>query len=99
MVRVAFDTNILVSWLLHPGKPKRLIDLAVNGKIESISSADIIAEFDIAIIRDKFKLPTLARNSSNNTSGRWVILQPLKATFTSFLRIQRRYNHKSGIRW
>src|SRR5271168_343108 len=56
MIKVVFDTNILISGLLHVGKPKQLIDLALNGKIESVSSLYIINEFSEVISRDKFEL-------------------------------------------
>lgn len=56
MIRVVFDTNILVSGLLYKGKPKKLIDLALDGKIELVTSVDIINEFRLVIARDKFKL-------------------------------------------
>lgn len=56
MIRVVFDTNILISGLLYMGKPKQLIDLTLDGKIELITSVDIINEFRLVIRRDKFKL-------------------------------------------
>jgi putative PIN family toxin of toxin-antitoxin system len=55
-MRVVLDTNILVSGLLYVGKPKKLIDLALEGKIEVMSSLQLIDEFDKVIRRDKFKL-------------------------------------------
>jgi uncharacterized protein len=58
MVRVVLDTNILISGLLYLGKPKRLIDLAIVGKIEVVSSYEMIDEFIRVISRDKFKLST-----------------------------------------
>ncbi len=56
MLHVVLDTNILVSGVLYIGKPKRVIDLALSGKIEIISSAETIDEFKRVIVRDKFKL-------------------------------------------
>jgi putative PIN family toxin of toxin-antitoxin system len=56
MLRVVLDTNILVSGVLYIGKPKRVIDLALSGKIEIISSAETIDEFKRVIVRDKFRL-------------------------------------------
>ena len=56
MLRVVLDTNILVSGVLYIGKPKKVIDLVLSGKIEIISSAETIDEFKRVIVRDKFKL-------------------------------------------
>ena len=56
MVRIALDTNILVSGLLYPGKPRKLIDLAVRGKIEIVSSVEMIEELRDVLSRGKFGL-------------------------------------------
>ena len=56
MVRIVLDTNILVSGLLYPGKPRRLIDLAVLGMIEIVSSTEMIAELRDVLSREKFGL-------------------------------------------
>src|SRR5271155_988622 len=56
MIKVVFDTNILISGLLYIGKPKRLIDAALNGKIELVTSVEILNELRLVIARDKFKL-------------------------------------------
>jgi putative PIN family toxin of toxin-antitoxin system len=56
MVRVVLDTNILISGLLYPGKPKKLINLALDGKIEAVSSIRIINELKEVIAREEFRL-------------------------------------------
>ncbi len=56
MVRVVLDTNILVSGLLHNGKPRRLLELAVQGKIEIVSSVEMIEELGEVLSREKFGL-------------------------------------------
>ena len=56
MIRVVFDTNILISAVLYNGKPSRLMDLAVEGEIELISSIPILQEFSDVISRPKFYL-------------------------------------------
>ncbi len=58
MVRIVFDTNILVSGLLYPGKPRRLIDLAIHGRIEAVSSIEMIDELREVLSREKFGLDT-----------------------------------------
>ena len=54
MKRVVADTNILVSALQFGGKPKQLLDLAVDGQIELAVSDAIIAEA-LRVLRDKFE--------------------------------------------
>ncbi len=56
MVRIVLDTNILISGLLYPGKPRKLIDLAINGRIEVVSSWEMIGELREVLARDKFGL-------------------------------------------
>ena len=56
MVRIVLDTNILVSGLLYNGKPRKLLDLAVNGKMELVSSTELIDELGEVLAREKFGL-------------------------------------------
>ncbi len=56
MMRIVLDTNILVSGLLYSGKPRRLIDLAMHGKIEIVSSVEMIEELRDVLSREKFGL-------------------------------------------
>lgn len=56
MVRIVLDTNILISGLLYSGKPRKLIDLAINGRIEVVSSWEMIGELREVLARDKFGL-------------------------------------------
>jgi putative PIN family toxin of toxin-antitoxin system len=51
--RVVADTNILVSALQFGGKPKQLLDLAVDGHVDLAISDAIIAE-TLRVLRDKF---------------------------------------------
>ena len=53
MKRVVADTNILVSALQFGGKPKQLLDLAVDGQIDLVTSEAILAEA-VRVLRDKF---------------------------------------------
>lgn len=53
MKRVVADTNILVSALQFGGKPKQLLDLAVDGLIDLVTSEAILAE-TVRVLRDKF---------------------------------------------
>lgn len=56
MVRVVLDTNILISGLLYLGKPKKLLDFALKGRMDIVSSIGMVDEFKRVISREKFKL-------------------------------------------
>lgn len=81
MVRVVLDTNILISGLLYIGKPKRLLDLALEGKIEVISSIDMIDEFRRVISREKFKLSIAEQEAMTNFVIRLSHITALKSRF------------------
>jgi uncharacterized protein len=51
--RVVADTNVLVSAIQFGGKPKQLLDLAVDGHIE-LATSDAILEETLRVLRDKF---------------------------------------------
>ena len=55
MLRVVFDTNILVSSLIRRGKPRDLWIKAVSGEIELVLSPQILREFDEVIGRPKLR--------------------------------------------
>ena len=50
---VVADTNVLVSALQFGGKPKQLLDLAIDGQVDLAVSEAIIAE-TLRVLRDKF---------------------------------------------
>ena len=54
MKRVVADTNVLVSALQFGGKPKQLLDLAIDGQVDLAASEAIIAEA-LRVLRDKFE--------------------------------------------
>ena len=60
MTRVVADTNILVSALQFGGKPRRLLDLAVDGQVDVATSDAIMAEA-LCVLSDKF-----------NTTPEWL---------------------------
>jgi len=62
MPRIVFDTNVLVSGILRSGKVKTLVDAAVDGRIQLITSEEIIDEFSRVIKRPKFKLSKEQQN-------------------------------------
>jgi putative PIN family toxin of toxin-antitoxin system len=52
MVSIVADTNVFVSGLFWPGKPHRLLSLAVEKKITLCSSLPLISEFKEIVQRD-----------------------------------------------
>jgi uncharacterized protein len=56
MIRVVFDTNIIVSALLQPlGPPAQLFVLALGGSIQMCVSGGIYAEYEEVINRPRFR--------------------------------------------
>jgi predicted nucleic acid-binding protein len=51
--RVVADTNVLVSALQFGGKPKQLLDLAVDGYVD-IALSEAILDETLRVLRDKF---------------------------------------------
>ena len=54
MRRVVADTNVLVSALQFGGKPKQLLDLAVEGHID-LAISEAIVEETLRVLSDKFQ--------------------------------------------
>ncbi len=55
MLRIVFDTNILVSVIIKHGKPRELWDQVIEGKVRLSISEELLAEFNDVIFRPKFK--------------------------------------------
>ena len=55
-MRVVFDTNIIISGLLFPGKQRHLLNYVIDHTLELIISHPIIEEINDVINRDKFKV-------------------------------------------
>lgn len=53
MNRVVADTNVLVSAIQFGGKPKQLLDLAVDGHVD-LALSEAILEETLRVLRDKF---------------------------------------------
>jgi len=53
MVKVAVDTNVLVSATLFGGNPEKILDLVREGKIELIISEAVLEEFK-EVLKRKF---------------------------------------------
>lgn len=81
MVRIVLDTNILVSGLLYPGKPRRLIDLTIRGRIEAVSSIEMIDELRGVLSREKFGLSKEEQAAMIDFVIRLVSITVLKSKF------------------
>ncbi len=55
MLRVVFDTNVLVSALIKQGKPRELWSNVLEGKIKLYASDELLDEFTEVVIRPEFK--------------------------------------------
>jgi putative PIN family toxin of toxin-antitoxin system len=56
MIRVVFDTNIIVSALLQPlGPPAQLLTLALDGSVRLCVSGSVYAEYEEVIRRPRFQ--------------------------------------------
>jgi len=53
MLKVALDTNVLVSATLFGGNPEKILDLAEEGKIKILISEKILEEFT-EVLQEKF---------------------------------------------
>ncbi len=53
MKRVVADTNVLVSAIQFGGKPKQLLDLAVDGRVD-LALSEAILEETLRVLRNKF---------------------------------------------
>lgn len=87
MKRVVADTNVLVSAIQFGGKPKQLLDLAVDGHIDLAISEHILEEI-LRVLRDKFhrtsdelretdkQLRVIARTVTRTESIKAVVADP-----------------------
>jgi predicted nucleic acid-binding protein len=44
MPRIVLDTNVLISELLHEGRPAKIVDLAINGDFQLLTSLPLKAK-------------------------------------------------------
>jgi len=55
-MRVVLDTNVLISALFWGGQPRRLVDLAIAGRIQAITSPELLGELERVLAED-FEVP------------------------------------------
>jgi putative PIN family toxin of toxin-antitoxin system len=72
VIRVVYDTNIIVSGLLNPeGIPSFLLDLAAQGYIRLFLSEKILKEYKEVLMRPKFRfLSKACKKVFTKTSGK-----------------------------
>ena len=56
MIDVVFDTNVFISAFLFRGKPRYVLDLAIEGKIKLFISNDILVEISNVLEKQTFAL-------------------------------------------
>jgi putative PIN family toxin of toxin-antitoxin system len=54
-LRVVFDTNVLVSALIRPGRPRQLWKKVLDGEIQLVISKELFLEFEEIIARPKIR--------------------------------------------
>ena len=57
-MKVVLDTNILISSLFWKGIPRRVVDLAISGHIQSVTSWEILDELQTVLSED-FQMPLI----------------------------------------
>ena len=56
MLRIVLDTNVLVSAIIHNGKPRKLFQMGIGGKYTILISKETLDELSEVIQRPKFKM-------------------------------------------
>lgn len=56
-MRVLLDTNVVISAILFGGLPRQILEAALAGEIDLVTSPPLLAELE-RILTDKFELPT-----------------------------------------
>lgn len=62
MIKIVIDTNVFLSALFWNGKPKKVIELALEKKIMGVTSTEILSELEEKLLK-KFKYPENQTNS------------------------------------
>lgn len=57
MTKAVFDTNIFISSIFWKGNARRVVDLAVAGKMKSVTSPDILQEIETVLSEDFPEVP------------------------------------------
>ena len=63
MYKVVLDSNIIISATIFGGKPRAVLELALEGKIELAVSTEILQEIRTVLSGKKFQFPAPVINS------------------------------------
>lgn len=58
MIKVVLDTNILISAIVFGGKPRKVLEAAIKGKIHLVLTEEIIVEIRGVLEGKKFQYPS-----------------------------------------
>lgn len=56
MLRIVLDTNVMISAIIHNGKPRKLFQIGINGKYRILMSKEILNEISEVLQRPKLKM-------------------------------------------
>lgn len=56
MLRIVLDTNVLISAIIHSGKPRKLFQMGIDGKYKILISKETLDELSAVLQRPKFKM-------------------------------------------
>lgn len=82
MIRVVYDTNVIVSGLLRSGRPSLLLELAFQKKVSLFLSPSLLVEYEEVLEREKF----IAIHREAGAAVRRLDLQPLPHGASRLLR-------------
>lgn len=76
---LVLDSNVYISAVLFCGKPRRIIEAALAGRIRLATSASILEEIESVLSGKKFKFPkTVAREIINEISSLAESFEPVE---------------------
>ena len=56
MLRIVLDTNVIISAIIHNGKPRKLFQIGINGRYQILMSKEILEEISDVLQRPKLKM-------------------------------------------
>ena len=77
-MRVLLDTNVLISAILFGGVPRQLLEAALAGDIDLITSQPLLAELETVFTR-KFEFPTsMTASIRSELEGLSEVVEPVQ---------------------
>lgn len=80
-VKVVLDTNIIISGIGFGGKPRKILHLALENKIKSVTSAVLLAELEDVITKKFPKLASYLELIHRKIKKKFLIVKPKKSLF------------------